>query len=134
MTSDSVIWAALVTAVAGIVVQVVRWWTSRGAVKQSALQATHQDEREEEEEHQKEIDGLRDRIEKLEASLARWQDRYATLLADYQALSVKSNDQALELIRLRAEVATLRRAVGANALGDDPSGRRMKPPGPPDDS
>jgi predicted nuclease with TOPRIM domain len=134
MGTEAVVWAALVTAVAGIVVQLARWYATRGTAKQAALQATRQDAREDDEEHQTQVEDLRERIEKLEASLARWQDRYAMLLADYQALSVKSNDQALELIRLRAEVATLKRTVWANALGDDPSGRRMKPPGPADDS
>jgi chromosome segregation ATPase len=133
-----VVWAALITAVAGIVVQIARWVYSRGNRKQAALQATlqatRQDEREDDEEHQKEVDGLRERVEKLEANVSRWQDRYATLLADYQALSVKSNDQALELTRLRAEVAGLKRSMGSSAAQDEPSGRRMKPPGPPDDS
>ena len=134
MGTEAVVWAALVTAIAGIVVQLARWWASRGTVKQSALQATRQDEREDEGAHQGEIESLRERIEKMETSLERWKDRHATLLADYQALSVKSNDQALELTRLRAEVATLKRAVGNSGLADDPSGRRMKPPGPTDDS
>ena len=134
MGTEAVVWAALVTAIAGIVVQLARWYATRGTVKQAALQATHGDEREEEQEREREIENLRDRVEKLEASLTRWQDRYATLLADYQALSVKSNDQALELTRLRAEVAGLKRSMGSSAAQDEPSGRRMKPPGPADDS
>lgn len=132
--TESVVWAALITAVAGIVVQIARWVYSRGNRKQAALQATHGDEREEEADRSREIEALRDRVEKLEASLSRWQDRYNTLLADYQALSIKSNDQALELTRLRAEVVDLKRSLGNSIFQDDPSGRRMKPPGPADDS
>lgn len=128
------VWAALVTALAGIVVQIARWYYSRGTRRQSATQAQRRDDREGVEEYLRESVALRSRIEQVEASLIRWQDRYSSLLADYQALTIRSNDQALELIRLKNELADLKRTVASAALQEEPSGRRMGPPKPADDS